>query len=315
MLKKRAIRKIVITSLSLLIVMIIYLLAGNNKVKVYDDFYYINNEDKMSIYTLTDNNYVAKAMVYLDNNKNILERIKDILNIMIIGNSSNALLPEYFNPVIPNDTKILSVKIKDNILYINFSKEFLNIDKDVSRSVIESLVYTLTNFKEIEGIKIEVDGKTLNYIPNTDEKIGSVLTKDFGINKVYDITSNEDIVKTIIYYAYKDGYFIPVTKYSNSKKKSIEIIIDELSEKYSYSDELKSYLNSGLKLLNYKITDNKITLVVNEKIYDDMNLKSVNDKAIKSIIYSIFDSYDVDVISIFYKDNKILEKARKDIEI
>ena len=44
----------------------------------------------------------------------------------------------------------------------------------------------------ILGIEIYVDGSLLKYVPHTNKQLPAILTKDFGINKTYEISSNKD---------------------------------------------------------------------------------------------------------------------------
>ena len=56
--------------------------------------------------------------------------------------------------IIPHDTKINSINLDDNILNIDFSKEFLNINEELLEKEIESIVYSFLDFNEIKGIRI-----------------------------------------------------------------------------------------------------------------------------------------------------------------
>ncbi len=52
--------------------------------------------------------------------------------------------------------------MKVDILFLDFSKEILNYDKnkkDSKNLIIDSLVNTLTELTEVNGIKILIDGK------------------------------------------------------------------------------------------------------------------------------------------------------------
>ena len=52
--------------------------------------------------------------------------------------------------------------MQNDILFLDFSKEILNYDKnkkDSKNLIIDSLVNTLTELTEVNGIKILIDGK------------------------------------------------------------------------------------------------------------------------------------------------------------
>ena len=83
--------------------------------------------------------------------------------------------------------KVLDVKLNGDVLKISFSNELNNISEEQSSKMIESLVYTLTEFEEVLGTEIYVEDNLLSYIPNTLNSLPTLLTRDFGINKVYDL--------------------------------------------------------------------------------------------------------------------------------
>lgn len=139
---------------------------------------------------------------------------------MIEENNKNALLPSYFNPILPENTKIEEVIVEDSLVKIYFSKELLNITESQSEQMIEAIVYTITD-EEILGIEIYVEESLLKYVPHTNKQLPAILTKDFGINKTYEISSNKDIVKLVMSYYGKENdeyYEIPVTKYLNDDR-------------------------------------------------------------------------------------------------
>ena len=314
MLKKKAIKRIVVTTIALLVVLVVYSINKTDTV-IYDDTYYIKENDMQEIYTITKDNLVAKTSIYVNYNLDIEEQVSNVLCSMIEENNNNSLLPGYFKPILPNNTIILSVKLNDDILTIDFSKELLNITEEQSEKMIESIVYTTTNFDEVLGVSILVEGKSLKYVPNTSKELNTILDNNYGINKVYNITNNNNVEKVVLYYlsGIDDLYITPVTEYINTNKQKLEVIIDKLSNSYSYNN-LISYLNSNTKLLDYEINENVINLNFNENIYDSKEKKTIDTNSLNSIIYSIFDNYKVDKINILVNNNKILEKYRKDIE-
>ncbi|MBP3800039.1 MAG: GerMN domain-containing protein, partial [Bacilli bacterium] len=182
--------------------------------------------------------------------------------------------------------------------------EFLNLKKSIEKKTIDSIVYSIFDLKEVKEIFIEVEGKLLNEYPNSKEKIYYPLDKSIGINNEYNITSRNDINKTVIYYLEQinnEKYYVPVTKYENTKDDKIKVIIDSLTTNYIYEPNLMSVLNTNLKLNGYNKEDNVFFLDFNNYLYDK-NQKLV-EEVIYSISYSVFDNYDVNNI-VFMIDGK-----------
>ena len=61
--------------------------------------------------------------------------------------------------------------------------------------MIEAIIYTLTDLDDINGVELYINGELLKYIPHTNKNLPTILTKDYGINKKYEISSNKDINK------------------------------------------------------------------------------------------------------------------------
>ncbi len=310
MLKKKALNRIFITTFSIFVVFIIYSLnLKDNDTIIYDDTYHITDNDKTDIYVINEDNLLVKTTVYVDNSLSIEDKAYEILNIMIDKNNKNALLPSDLKPILPKNTKVNNITYNNGVLKINFSKEFLNINEEQSEKMIEAIIYSLSNFSII-GIEISVENGLLKYVPNTNIELPTLLTKDFGINKVYNITSNKDINKVLLYYYSKNNdnlYYVPVTSYVNDSREKVEIIVESLSN--YVNKNVISYVDENIELLDYRIDNNILELVFNEEIFDGNN--GLNIEASNMIIYSVFDNYDVEKIEFFVNNEKIYEKFRK----
>ena len=182
MLKKRALKNIFLVTIALFIVLIIYTLKEVTKKTTYfDDAYYINNKELEIVYALNKDNFISKVEVYVDNKLSNEEKVKLLLEILTIDSNKSILLPSYFTPILPKNTKVLNVEINKNILKVTFSKELLNISEKNSEKMLEAIIYTLSELQDIDGIEIYVLDKLLDYIPNTKKKLPTILTKEIGI--------------------------------------------------------------------------------------------------------------------------------------
>ena len=302
MLKRKALNRIFLTTVVFFVVFTLYNLKeiSNNDISKES-----SNTKEETIYTLNDDNYVSKTSVYVSKVLTLEDKIREKLEIMIEKNNKNALLPSYFNPILPENTKVLDVVVEDSLVKVYFSKELMNITEEQSEKMIEAIVYTITN-ENILGVEIYVNGSMLKYVPHTDKELPTVLTKDIGINKTYEIFNSSDISKIVMtYYTNSDNnyYEVPVTKYLNDKREKLEIIFEEL-ESSSLDKNLINLLDN-IKINSYKIYDNKIAIVINKELSgEEENL----------VFKSIFDNYDKEKVEILVNGVKNKEKTKKDIE-
>lgn len=313
MIKKTIFKRIFFSTVILFIALILYSLnfCQKDEIKIYGYDNYKTNYIE-SIYTLNEDDYISKTSIYVDYELTTLEKVKQVIETLIENNNKNALLPSYFKPILPQNTKILGVHLENKIIKINFSKELLNINEEQSEHMIEAIVYTLTDIEDINGVEIYVENSLLKYIPHTNKELSAILTKDFGINKNYSITNNSDVSKVILYFLGSDNNYIPITKYVNDSREKVEIVIEALTDDYIYLRNLVSKINSKVELISYNFYDNTLDLVFNNYIFDME--ENISDETINLITYAMFENYDLDVINIFVDNKENLIKSVKNIE-
>ena len=248
--KKKALNRIFFTTIIFFIVFTLYSLKDiNMKTEIKEE----KKGEESYIYTLNDDGFISKTSVYVSKTLTLEERIREKLEIMVEENDKNALLPSYFNPILPENTKIEEVKVEDSLVKVYFSKELMNITEEQSEKMIEAITYTIID-ENILGIEIYVDNEMLKYVPHTKKEIPAMLTKDFGINKDYNLSSTNNIIKLVMtYYGNENGkyYEIPVTKYVNDEREKLEIIFEELTNFFAGVNLIT--LIDVVNIIDYKI--------------------------------------------------------------
>ncbi len=307
MLKRLSIRKFLLASAALFAMTLIYIMPSNNKLDVQTELQYVDSSVTESpIYLLDKNNYIALTNVPTTTN-DPLNKARELLKILIEGSSK---VPSGFKGIIPSDTEILNINYEEGIIKVDFSKEILNIKKDLEEKLIESIVYTITSIEDVSKVIIYVEGDILTKLPQTKINLPSTLDRSFGINKEFDLTSTKDITDVTIYYINQineNYYYVPVTKYLNDSRDKISIVIDELSKKFDPSTSLKSFLNSETKLVSSNLDGKVLSLDFNNYLFDDVTQKDVLEEVIYTISLSAKDNYDIDEV-VFNVENEEIYK-------
>ena len=315
MIKRISLKKISICIISLISIFLFYLFPTNNKLRINKELEYKEDSKKSTIFLLDENNYLAKTSINIDDS-NIKNKAKKLLTALISGEKYENIIPNGFKSIIPSDTKILNIYNKDNVIKVDFSSELLDVKKEYEEKVIEDIVYTLTSIENIKFVIIYINGKILTKLPKNNTTIPATLDRSFGINKQYDITNDKEINRTTIYYLNKHNdnyYYIPVTKINNDNKEKAEIIIEELKNNNIYNSKLMSFLNSDVKIFNTNKDNKKITLELNNKIYDN-NSNKILDEVINTICLSLNDNYDINEISFTVDNEEIYKSDTKKLE-
>lgn len=292
MLKKNALRRICISTFSLFIVLLLCIFP-NNETSYPEEIISIN-ELTMPLYIKDQNGYIARTNIIKKKDNDI----EYIINLLTKGSLYENYLPVNFEPLIPENTKLLNYSLNDKVLKLNFSKEFLLVKENDEEKMIESLIYSLCELESIDKILIYVENEKLNELPNSKIKLPVSLDKSYGINKVYDIKSFKNVTKTTIYYASKTEdltYYIPITKITNNDANAVEIIVKELKTSPIYESNLISFLNASYELKNYEIMENSVNMSFDNKMLLNLNDENITEKVKYTLSLSIRDTLGKDV--------------------
>ena len=92
---------------------------------------------------------------------------EELINLLIKGPQSSNL-----KKLIPDGTVLHDIKIEKSCAIINVSNEFLNYENEENKlKIINSIVNTLTNLKEIKSIKFLINGEN-------NEKLSDIYLKN-----------------------------------------------------------------------------------------------------------------------------------------
>ena len=309
MLKRMMIKKIMVATSIVLVMLMLYLIPSNKEevdLNKKQKLEYIYPNDLEAIYLLDKNNYLSMTKISV-NNKNEVSKAIDLIEGLTMNGKKKDIIPNGFRSLLPEGTKVLNIKLDKEILTIDFSSQFNMINVEDEKKVIEALTYTLTSINGIDKIAIYVDGKKLTNLPNSKIKLPDYLDKDYGINKKYEFSSLSDIDSYTVYYVFNDNnavYYTPVTKYVNNQKQDkVKIIIDELASSLLYESNLMSYLDANVRLLDYELNDEVVRLNFNEFILSDITNNLILEEVVYTVGLSLLQELNVDEV-IFEVNNR-----------
>lgn len=112
----------------------------------------------IKLYFLDPVNYELVPEARTIDSKELLKNPYELLiNLLIEGPKNTKLLK-----LIPEGTKLIKAELKEDILYIDFSEEFIkeqNIGKEQEELILKSIVNTVTELTEIDKVIILIEGK------------------------------------------------------------------------------------------------------------------------------------------------------------
>ncbi len=127
-----------------------------------------NRQTKVTLYFQNiETGELYTEVKIMDANMLIKEPEKELINLLIKGPQGSNL-----KKLIPDGTVVHDVKIDKSCAIINVSNEFLNYENDENKlKIINSIVNTLTNLKEINSVKFLINGEQNEKLPDIYTKI------------------------------------------------------------------------------------------------------------------------------------------------
>lgn len=318
MLKRMFTKKItLILAITFSLTLVCLIPNHSSDLKVKQELKYVDQSSHKSvIYLLDSNQYLARTMV-VTSNQEIEKKARELLEILIKDGKGESKIPSGFRSIISSDTKINSISYDNGLIKVDFSSELLDTKIEQEEKIIEAIVYTLTSIENVNRVIIYVNGDILTKLPKTGINLPSTLDKSYGINKEYNLSDYQNVSKTTVYYVskYNDNvYYVPVTKYLNDDREKIKIIIDELASSYLYDSNLMSFLNSNTALLSSEISDDALSLVFNQYIFNDQMSKDILEEVIYTISLSVGANYDVEKVIFNVENEEICKSVIKTLE-
>jgi len=133
MLKKLSIRKIGLTTAALFALALIYLLPSNdNKLDITSELEYVDSKVETNPIFLMDKNSYAALTDVAVSGTSVEDKARELLNILTVG-GADSKIPSGFSAIIPPDTIVNSLKYADGLIKIDFSKDLLDIDKELEK--------------------------------------------------------------------------------------------------------------------------------------------------------------------------------------
>ena len=167
-------------------------------------------------------------------------------------------------PVIPADTEILGIDIKDGIATIDFDRHLLEYkDAASERNIMASIIYTLTEFESIRKVRILVNG-----YPQSVLKYGTDITEALGRENITINTNepllaeNQDKVDVFLLKKANEGftYVAPISvDASDTGSDQAERLVKQLIS-MDTDDGMFSEVPDGVELLECSTNNGVLTL-------------------------------------------------------
>ncbi|RQW21027.1 sporulation protein [Bacillus sp. C1-1] len=245
--------------------------------------------------------------------------MKQSLEYLVADGPLQDVLPSGFRAVLPAGTTVDVNHLKeDKIAVANFSNEFEEYNVADEKGMFEAVTWTLTQFDDVDEVKIEVNGVELEQLPMSETPIVGNFSREDGINldysNVVDFTNSQDVTVYFLGSHENETYYVPVTRRVADADNEIATVVNELIDGPSLQMRtLLTEMNDDMMLLNDpEIKDGELVLDFNEAIQTMVGDQAyIEQTIIESIALSLTERNDVEKISILVngKENVFSESG------
>lgn len=273
---KKISSKLLVFALPIVLVgtLLIAYIVGTNKKE---------NENKVNN-PVNGETMLIKRKVYLKNSQGLLvpltiniepyeDRTEEI-KLLISKLKNNVEVQPGFKGLLDQDVELLNVEINDSLLTLDFNESFNKYEKNDEIRIIESLVWTCSQYRDISQIKILVNGLELTKMPVGNCPVPRVLDNKFGINN-HIFTHKPNMDNITVYYedvTSKELVYVPVTIQVEKNSNQIKSIVNALEQ------DIPTYTSLKKAKVLKQIEFNELPSILNDVLNIDLTASSLVDE-------------------------------------
>ena len=211
-------------------------------------------------------------------------------------------------PVLPEGTEVLGINIVDGIAFIDFNNKLLDYKNEQDeRNIFSGIVYTLTEFKTITGVRFLVNGYEKEELKYSG-KIIDIMTRYNTLINSDKLNIDSKTMKLDVYlYKYlpnKHEYLLPISmEYIGVSNDMLPKQIVKALSKEPKDSNLYTHMPENVELLNSSIADKVLSLDFSKEI-KNYGGNSREEGLIKQILYTMKQINGVEKVQILIEGKK-----------
>ncbi|MBM7541833.1 GerMN domain-containing protein [Amphibacillus cookii] len=232
-----------------------------------------------------------------------------VLEYLVKDGPVSQLLPNGFEAVLPVGTEILGLNLQeDGTMIVDLSNEFKEYEASKEQQIIQAMTYTLTQFDNVDKVKLWINGFELTEMPVNGTPIMNGYSRANGINLIeseaIDLLNSEAVT---VYYPTQLGpnfHYVPVTQHIEiDSDNRYQSIVQALLDGPSYQSNFLHVFNPNVEILDIEeLEDGILSIEFTEEILADVNEAYIADEVIETLVLTLTDQPDVSALSISVAD-------------
>ncbi|GGL41690.1 GerMN domain-containing protein [Sporolactobacillus putidus] len=229
---------------------------------------------------------------------------KQVLDYLAQDGPVTDLLPNGFQAILPAGTIVKSVSLdQQGLLTADFSRELLDAPAGDQDKIVQSVVWTLTQFDTVKKVTIRVNGRILNEWPGSKKPVGQGLTRSDGINETFGgVADVADSVPATVYYLSSNkgkSYDVPVTvRMTQAGSDDLYGLVNTLIHEPAGSAFISTF-SPETELVEKPVVKNGVVyLHFNDALYANKESKTISDDAFRCLVLTLTGEKGIRLVSI-----------------
>ena len=199
------------------------------------------NYTKRKIYLLSSDDLVVPVTVSFDKKEGLADELYFVISLL----KEDSKVHDNLKGVINKNASITELIIQNKVITVGFSKEFNDYKVKNELRIVEALVWTLSQYDEIEAVNIKVEGELLTKMPLGKTPLPKDMTKSIGINN--HVFPNLLNAKRVVTYYTKTidnkEMFVPVSNNLMDDSLSVFLEVSKTKTPLIYGLKVSKYLD------------------------------------------------------------------------
>jgi len=257
------------------------------------------------VYMLDNDNYLVPLTFGFDSKELLADDIRYVISML---RDDSPLTSKGYSTLLNENVTIQGIELDNNILNVDFSKEFNEHEASKEEQIIESLTWTLMQYDEVNGVTISVDGVKVEMLPQSGIVLPSILDKTIGINKYYDTTGNIYNTTSVTVFYEKENFgetvYVPVTRRvieeENERMSVYNAMFKEISVMSGLSQIEALDLIDSNSVINFNEEDITVSLITSALMEEGI----VDNEIYEILVMTYNDLNDIEVNFTFEVDEE-----------
>ncbi len=253
-------------------------------------------------YATDDGNYLVPITILINPTKEVVQVAVEKL----LAGPNN----DFLKGPIPEGTKLREIYFREGsgTVFIDLTKQFLEMkNKEEVQLAVNSLVYTLSEFPNVERFQIFVEGQLTEGL--YDIPLDVIFERENKVNYIGDKSAQEEQIT--VYYGDGSAMFLVPVSIDGPKEASVvdqaKVALNQLVKGPPKKGTLASPLWKGTKIINVSLEEDKKLLIVNfsKEVVGYGGGSALERLLTNSLIYTLTSLPGVDKVQILIEGQKV----------